>query len=74
MNIEPLIKMANEIASFFEGEPDKQQAMKDTASHIGRYWEARMRRDIVAHYRRGAGGLGEVARGAIAILAANTPE
>ena len=69
MNIEPLIKMANEIASFFDGEPDKEQAMKDTANHMSRYWEQRMRHEIVAHYRRGAGGLGDIARGAVALLA-----
>jgi hypothetical protein len=28
-----------------------------------------MRHEIVAHYHRGAGGLGDIARGAVAILA-----
>jgi len=69
MNIEPLIKMANEIAAFFEGEPDKQQAMRDAASHMGRYWEKRMRHEIIAHLHGGGGGLGDIARGAVAILA-----
>ena len=69
MNIEPLIKMANEIASFFEGDQDKDQAMQNAANHMSRYWERRMRHEIVAHYQRGAGGLGDIARGAVAILA-----
>jgi formate dehydrogenase subunit delta len=69
MNIEPLIKMANEIASFFEGDPDKEQAKQNAANHMSRYWERRMRHEIVAHYHRGAGGLGDIARGAVAILA-----
>jgi formate dehydrogenase subunit delta len=73
MNIEPLIKMANEIAAFFEGEPDREQAKKNVALHISRYWEQRMRREIVDHYHRGAGGLGDIARGAVAILAERGP-
>jgi formate dehydrogenase subunit delta len=70
MNIDHLIKMANEIGFFFEGESSRQQAPRDVANHIRRYWEPRMRRDMLAHYARGGAGLTDLARDAVAILAA----
>lgn len=74
MNIERLIKMANEISAFFEAEPDREQAVQGVAGHIRRFWEPRMRRQIIEHYQRGAAGLGEVAREAIALLAAESSQ
>jgi len=74
MNIERLIKMANEISAFFEAEPDREQAVQGVAGHIRRFWEPRMRRQIIEHYQRGAAGLAEVAREAIALLAAESSQ
>ena len=48
MDTNNLIKMANQIGSFFESMPDRAQAIKDIASHIKRFWEPRMRRAILA--------------------------
>ena len=73
MNIDHLIKMANEIGYFFEGESSPAQAPRDVANHIKRYWEPRMRREIAAHYARGGAGLTELARQAIGIIAAESP-
>ncbi|HTW38986.1 MAG TPA: formate dehydrogenase subunit delta [Steroidobacteraceae bacterium] len=70
MNIDHLIKMANEIGFFFEGESSPEQAPRDVASHIKRFWEARMRREILAHYARGGAGLTDLARAAVGLLAA----
>ena len=71
MNIDLLIKMANEISAYFASEPDAEQAAKDVAGHLRRYWEPRMRRQIIAYYeeRRGA-GLSELALRGVALLAA----
>ncbi len=69
MNIDHLIKMANEIGFFFEGESPPEQAPRDVANHIRRFWEPRMRRDMLAHYAKGGAGLTDVARAAVAILA-----
>jgi formate dehydrogenase subunit delta len=69
MNTEHLIKMANEIAAFFAGESGPEQAPRDVATHLRKFWEPRMRREIVAHYREGAGGLNDIARGAVGLLA-----
>ena len=44
-----LVKMANQIASFFETMPDREEALNDIASHIKRYWEPRMRRALLTH-------------------------
>ncbi|WP_050466968.1 formate dehydrogenase subunit delta [Herbaspirillum chlorophenolicum] len=49
MNTEHLIKMANQIGSFFSTMPDHEQAVADLASHIKRFWEPRMRRALLAH-------------------------
>lgn len=60
-----LIKMANDIALFFESEPDHASAVDGVAAHIRRYWEPRMRRNIHAHLDAGGEGLSPIARDAI---------
>jgi formate dehydrogenase subunit delta len=47
MNIHHLIKMANEIGGFFEAEPDRTIAMDGVANHIKRFWDPRMRRELL---------------------------
>jgi formate dehydrogenase subunit delta len=70
MKIEALVKMANEISYFYDGESGKD-APAAVATHIRRYWEPRMRKDMLAHYDRNGGeGLEAVALKAVAILAA----
>ena len=48
MNQDTLIRMANQIGAFFEAMPDREQAVKDIASHLRRTWEPRMRRQLLA--------------------------
>jgi len=55
MNVEHLVKMANQIGSFFETMPDHQQAMTDLISHLKRSWEPRMRRALLAHIEEQGG-------------------
>lgn len=71
MNIDLLIKMANEISAYFAAEPDTEQAAKDVAGHLRRYWEPRMRRQMIAYYeeRQGA-GLSDLALRGVGLLAA----
>jgi hypothetical protein len=45
MKIEALIKMANQIADFFQGEAGRCAAA--VAMHLRRYWEPRMRKDML---------------------------
>ncbi len=65
MHIENLVKMANQIGQFFEAEPDKDQAVKDIASHLKRFWDPRMRTAIIAHVEQGGEGLMEIVATAV---------
>jgi formate dehydrogenase subunit delta len=69
MNIDLLIKMANEIGEFFAGVNDPDQAARDVANHLRRYWEPRMRAQMFDYYeqRQGA-GLTELAKNGVAVL------
>jgi formate dehydrogenase subunit delta len=73
MNTHHLVKMVNEISAFWEGEAGPGNAAKAIANHLRRYWDPRMRREIVAHYRAGAGGLCDAARDGVALLAEQSP-
>ena len=71
MNIDLLIKMTNEIGAFFAGADvkDPQAAARDVATHIKRYWEPRMRAQMLKYYKERQGaGLTEVAKNAVGLL------
>jgi formate dehydrogenase subunit delta len=73
MKIDALIKMANQIAAFFDGEGghNTEEAATLVATHLRRYWEPRMRKQIVEHLQsHGGEGLDELARSGVALLAA----
>ena len=72
MKTERLVTMANDIGHFFNAEADKNVAAQGVANHIKRYWDPRMRREIIAHYREGGAGLDPVPRSAIALLATSS--
>jgi formate dehydrogenase subunit delta len=68
MDPEHLVAMANEIAAFFAGE-DPQTAAASVANHLRRYWDPRMRRQIVEHASDGGEGLSQVARAGVELIA-----
>jgi formate dehydrogenase subunit delta len=71
MNIDLLIKMANQITDFWEGEVGGEVAAKEVATHLRRYWEPRMRAQMITYYEQRQGsGLNDVARKAVELLAA----
>jgi formate dehydrogenase subunit delta len=71
MNPANLIKMANQIGAFFEAMPDREQAVKDVATHILRNWEPRMRRELLRHIAAtGEGELKAVVRDALPLISA----
>jgi formate dehydrogenase subunit delta len=74
MDIHRLVTMANEIAAFFAAEPDKAEAARLTASHISRFWERRMRREIVTYHAAGGAGLNDVARAAVGLISQSDTE
>jgi len=49
MHVENLIKMANQIGEFFASFPDRDEALDGVATHIKKFWEPRMRRELLAH-------------------------
>lgn len=49
MHIDSLVRMANQIGSFFEAMPDRAEALDNAAQHLKRFWEPRMRRTLLAH-------------------------
>jgi len=73
VRIERLVSMANDIGAFFDADPDKVEAAKGVANHLRRFWDPRMRRQIVAHYRSGGTGLKDVTRAAVSMLADEAP-
>lgn len=68
MNAERLVDMANDIAAYFQGEPDHPTAIESMVQHLLRFWEPRMRVQIVAHARLDDAGLVPFAREAITQL------
>lgn len=56
METRDMVRMANQIATFFNG-AGHEQAVKDTAEHINKFWEPRMRNALFAHLDKGGEGL-----------------
>jgi len=70
MNIDLLIKMANQITDFWEGEAGNEAAVKEVATHLRRYWEPRMRAQMITYYHERQGsGLNDIAKAAVGVLA-----
>jgi formate dehydrogenase subunit delta len=73
MNTDLMIKMLNEISAFFDSEEDKSQAAQDVKSHIRRYWEPRMRAQLLEYFKERQGvGLSDLALKAVTLLAAES--
>jgi formate dehydrogenase subunit delta len=67
MKIDKLVKMANEIAAYFDADPDRNAAADGLASHLSRFWEPRMRTQLLAWADEGGGeGLAPLVREVIA--------
>lgn len=69
MDAHALIRMANQIGAFFEAMPDADQAARDVASHLRRFWEPRMRGALLDHVAAvGDGELRPIIRTALSSL------
>lgn len=69
MNPQYLISMVNDISNFYVSQGTLQEAAAQVESHVARYWEQRMRHQIIDHLRSGGDGLSEVSRAAVKLLA-----
>ena len=65
MNIERLVRMANDIGNFFKAEPDHAEAVEGVETHIRRFWDPRMRKEILAYAEGGGEGMMELVREAV---------
>ena len=54
--MQKLIRMANQIATFFLSQPEDIRA-EGVATHINKFWEPRMRRHLFEHLDHGGEGL-----------------
>jgi len=72
MHTEDLVRMANQIAGFFQSYP-REEAVTETAGHIRSFWEPRMRQSFLEHVSAGGEGLHEIALQAAGLLKA-TPQ
>jgi formate dehydrogenase subunit delta len=74
MDVARLVAMANDIAAFFDAEPDKAVAIEGVRSHLAKFWEPRMRREIALFVVNGGAGLTPTAAAAVKLLApVNSP-
>ncbi len=69
MDIGRLVAMANDIAAFFDSEPDKAVAAEGVRFHLARFWDPRMRREIIAHAKPVEQASRPTARRAVELLA-----
>ena len=63
MDTERLVEMVNDIAANQVADPDN--AVEVIAQHLKRFWDPRMRAQIIAHGAQGGVGLCEDARAAV---------
>ena len=64
-----LIKMANDIGSFFKSEPDRNLAIQGIEQHLRNFWEPRMRKQIVEYVEKGGTDLMDIVTEAVKKLA-----
>ncbi len=63
-----LVNMANQIGAFFQSEPDRAAALEGIAGHLKRFWDPRMRRQILAWLdEHGGEGMSDIVAEAIRI-------
>lgn len=73
MEIRDMVRMANQIASFFNG-AGHELAVKDSADHINKFWEPRMRKALIAHLEAGGEGLDATIREAFPLIKRPKPQ
>ena len=69
MKADRLVHMANQIADFFSSYP-QEQAVAGVADHLHKFWDPRMRKQIIEYVGTDGAGLRDIALAAIKQLAA----
>ena len=66
MDPKTLVHMANRIGEFFQAMPDREEALQGVATHIRKFWDPRMRRQLLAYVDQAQGkGLSELVLSAL---------
>jgi formate dehydrogenase subunit delta len=72
MSPEKLVYMANQIGKFF-AHGSEEQAIFNTADHLKKFWDPRMRKEIVEYVEGGGEGLQPIVLKALQSLRSDTP-
>jgi formate dehydrogenase subunit delta len=66
MNGDQLVRMINDISGFFVSESDQNEAVEGVVGHVTKFWDPRMRSQILSHVAQTDGaGLTELSRLAV---------
>ncbi|MEZ4453593.1 MAG: formate dehydrogenase subunit delta [Nannocystaceae bacterium] len=65
MDPHKLVKMANDIADFFASEGEHDAIVDGVAGHLRRFWDPRMRRELVRFVDEGGAGCKDAVRDAV---------
>lgn len=68
MDIHRLIKMANEIGTFFAGAEHHHEAVASTAAHLRNFWDPRMRAQLIEYAHHAEGELTPIVKEAVLTL------
>lgn len=68
MDNQQLVRMANQIAQFFEAWPDEAQAAEEVVQHLQRFWTPAMRSRLSAHVAQGDAAVRPLVTKAVAQL------
>ena len=67
MSADKLVRMANQIADFFQSQPE-DSAVTGAADHMKSFWNPVMRRQIYTHLDAGGSGLNSLALEAVKLM------
>jgi formate dehydrogenase subunit delta len=70
MDKQNLIKMANNIGTFFKSEPDRDIAIAGIEQHLKNFWEPRMRHQIIDYVQQDGSELMDIVAEAVRHLSA----
>lgn len=59
MSPEKMVRMANQIATFFKTQPGEDASAR-VAAHISDFWEPRMREQLNSYLKDGGDGLDDI--------------
>ena len=63
-----LVSMINDVSRFYISQGGVDEAAAHVESHVARFWEKRMRLQIIGHLQSGGEGLSAVSRAAVVLL------